>query len=107
MVPRHSFFIREWRGVNLYVFPPPPVRTHHPRRFRKNYKTAGWLPRPKYTTLKHGTGTLCLIYPTSFFSALENCKYAPDPSFDFTSATVIVDPSGHESSFAGRIGNPG
>jgi hypothetical protein len=31
--------------MQIYMcLPHPPVRTHHPRRFRKNYKTAGMAP---------------------------------------------------------------
>jgi len=33
------------RHKQIYMcLPLPPVRTHHPRRFRKNYKTVGMAP---------------------------------------------------------------
>src|SRR3989338_8018080 len=39
--------LRNGEAQICMCFPPPPVRTHHPRHFEKHYKTAGMAPVTK------------------------------------------------------------
>src|SRR3989338_8413794 len=43
--PRHTKFFKEWRDAkSICVCPTLPCAHNHPRRFGKNYKTAGMAP---------------------------------------------------------------